>query len=103
VSQSSANRIIGVFLSSEAMADIVLLFRRNPTLIDHEDHIASRIGRKGKSIEKDLKKLEKLRVLNAQKIGQKTWFGFDAKKDREIQEIIKDYIRSCAKSAKEEN
>jgi len=92
----SPKRIIDVFLSSEAMADIVLLFRRNPMLIDSGDHIASRIGRKGECVERDLKKLAKLGVLDAQKIGKRTWFGFDAKRDRQIQEIIKNYIRSCA-------
>jgi predicted transcriptional regulator len=67
-------------------------------LIDNGDHIASRIGRRGESVERDLKKLAKLGVLEAEKIGKKTWFGFDAKKDRQIQEIIKNYIRSCAES-----
>ena len=98
-----ANRIIDVFLSSEAMADIVLLFRRNPMLIDYGDHIASRIGRHGESVKRDLKKLAKLGVLDAEKIGKKTWFGFDAKKDRQVQEIIKNYIRSCAGKVREEN
>lgn len=97
-SQLYAKRIIDVFLSSEAMADIVLLFRRNPMLIDNGDHIASRIGGKGESVERDMKRLANLGVLNAEKIGKKTWFGFNAKKDRQIQEIIKNYISSCAES-----
>jgi len=102
-SELCANKIIHVFLSSEAMADIVLLFRRNPTLIDCGDHIASRIGRKGESVESDLKELVKLGVLAAQKIGKRTWFGLDVKKDRQIQEIIRNYIHSCAESSKGEN
>ena len=99
--QLSAKRIIDVFLSSEAMADIVLLFRRNPMLIDHGDHISSRIGRKGECVERDLNKLVKLGVLDAHKIGKKTWFGFDAKRDRQVQEVIENYIRSCAQSPRE--
>jgi hypothetical protein len=99
--QLSPKRIIDVFLSSEATADIVLLFRRNPMLIDYGDHIASRIGRKGECIERDLKKLAKLGVLDAQKIGKKTWFGFDAKRDRQVQKIITNYIRSCAESPRQ--
>ena len=97
-SQLSPKRIIDVFLSSEAMADIILLFRRNPLLIDFGDHIASRIGRKGECVERDLKKLVKLGILDAEKIGEKTWFGFDAKRDRQVQEIIENFIRSCAES-----
>jgi predicted transcriptional regulator len=80
------------------MADIVLLFRRNPMLIDCADNIASRIGRKGESVERDLKKLARLGVLDAEKIGKKTWFGFDVKRDKEIQGVIKNYIRSCAET-----
>jgi len=100
-SQLFPKKIIDIFLSSEAMADIVLLFRRNPMLIDYADHIASRIGRKGECVERDLKKLAKLGVLDVQKIGKKTWFGFDVKRDRQVQEIIKNYIRSCAQSPRE--
>ena len=101
-SQLCPKRIIDVFLSSEAMADVVLLFRRNPMLIDYGDDIASRIGRKGECVERDLKKLAKLGVLDAQKIGRKTWFGFDAKRDRQVQRIIKNYIRSCAENPRQD-
>ena len=92
----SAERIIDVFLSFEAMADIILLFRRNPKLVDCADNIAARIGRNGKSIKGDLKRLTKLGILDAQKIGRQSWFGFDSKRDRQIQKVIKNYIRSCA-------
>jgi len=95
-SQLSAKGIIDVFLSFEAIADIILLFRRNPTLVDSGDGIAARIGRNGKSIRRDLKKLTNLGILHMEKIGKQSWFGFDSKRDRQIQEIIKNYIRSCA-------
>ena len=98
-SQLCAKGIIDVFLSSEAMADIVMLFRNNPMLIDYGDRIASRIGRNGESIGRDLRKLTKLGILGTEKIGKQTWFGFDAKRDRQIQEIIKNYIRSRVESA----
>lgn len=91
-----AKRIIEVFLSSETMADIVLLFRGNPRLIDYGDRIASRIGRNHESVVNDLGKLVELGVLNAEKIGKQTLYGFDAKKDKQIQEIIKNYIFACA-------
>ena len=100
-SQLCAKRIIDVFLSSEAMADIVMLFRNNPRLIDCGDRIASRIGRKGESMGRDLEKLAKLGILDVEKIGKQTWFGFDAKRDGQIQEIIKNYIRSRAEIARE--
>ena len=102
-SQVCAKRIIDVFLSSEAMADIVLLFRGNPKLIAHEEHIASRIGKDVGSIERDLKKLTKLGILGAEKIGKKTWFGFDMRRDLQIQETIKDYILSCSSRSNRAN
>jgi DNA-binding transcriptional ArsR family regulator len=102
-SQVCAKRIIDVFLSSEAMADIVLLFRGNPTLIDHEEHIASIIGKDGMSIQGDLKKLTELGILEAERIGKKTWFGLDIKRDLQIQEMIKDYILSCGSRSNRSN
>ena len=74
------------------MADIVLLFRGNPRLIDYGDRIASRIGRNHESVVNDLRKLVELGLLNAEKIGKQTLYGFDAKKDKQIQEIIRNYI-----------
>jgi hypothetical protein len=87
-----SKKIIEVFLSSETMVDIILLFRSNPQLVDYGDRIASRIGRNHESVESDLEKLVKLGILNEEKIGKQTLFGFDAKRDREIQEIIRNYI-----------
>jgi predicted transcriptional regulator len=93
-SEALARRIVDVFLSSETMADIVLLFRSNPRLIDSEDHIASRIGQNCDSVSRDLKKLAELGILHTEKIGKRTWFGFDGERDKRIQEIVKNYIRS---------
>lgn len=90
--QVCSKKIIKVLLSSETMVDIILLFRSNPRLIDYGDSIASRIGRDHESVGSDLEKLVKLGMLNEEKIGKQTLFGFDAKRDREIQEIISRYI-----------
>jgi hypothetical protein len=85
--------MVDIFLSSEIMADIVLLFRGNPQLIISEDHIASKVGKKPESIKNDLRKLVKLGVLRIEKIQKQNWFGFDVEKDRKIQRIIEAYIR----------
>jgi DNA-binding transcriptional ArsR family regulator len=90
---SASKRIVDIFLSSEIMADIVLLFRGNPQLIISEDHIASKVGKNPESIRNDLRKLVKLGILKIEKSGRQSWFGFDVEKDRKIQRIIEAYIR----------
>jgi DNA-binding transcriptional ArsR family regulator len=90
---SASKRIVDIFLSSETMADIVLLFRGNPQLIISEDHIASRVGKNLESIRNDLRKLVKLGILRIENSGGQNWFGFDVEKDRKIQRIIEAYIR----------
>ena len=89
-----AKKIIEVFLSSEIMADIVMLFRGNPQLIANGNHIAFRVGRNLESIEKDLKKLVKLGILRIEKSRRQNWFGLDAEKDKQIQRAIETYIRN---------
>jgi hypothetical protein len=90
---SLAKRIIEVFLSSEIMVDIVLLFRNNPRLIASEDHIASKLGKSAESIKDDLKQLVRLGILKIEKSGRQSWFGLDVEKDMQIQELIEAYIR----------
>jgi len=96
-----AKGIIDVFLSSETMADIVLLFRGNPRLIEYGDRIASRIGRNHESVANDLRKLVELGILHAEKIGKQTLYGFDAERDKQIQEIIRNYICTRAEGITE--
>jgi hypothetical protein len=90
---SASKRIVDVFLSSEIMADIVLLFRGNPQLIISEDRIASKVGKNPESIRNDLRKLVQLGILKIEKSARQNWFGFDVEKDRKIQRIIEAYIR----------
>jgi len=90
---SASKRIVDIFLSSEIMADIVLLFRGNPQMIISEDHIASKVGKNPESIRNDLRKLVKLGVLKIERSERQNWFWFDMEKDRKIQRIIETYIR----------
>jgi len=91
--RSASKRIVDIFLSSEIMADIVLLFRGNPQLIISEDHIASKVGKNPELIRNDLRRLVKLGILRIEKSGKQNWFGFDVEKDTKIQRIIEAYIR----------
>ena len=89
-----AKDILNVLLSSMAIAEIVEFFRKNPNVVESQETIASRIGRKDELIEKDLNKLVLLGILRTRKIGTQTYFAFDEKKDEEIRGVIKDYIES---------
>lgn len=89
-----AKDILNVLLSSMAIAEIVEFFRKNPNVVESQETIASRIGRKDELIEKDLNKLVLLGILRTRKIGKQTYFAFDEKKDEEIRGVIKDYIES---------
>ncbi len=89
-----AKDILNVLLSSTATAEIVEFFRKNPNVVESQETIASRIGRKDELIEKDLEKLIFLGILRIKKIRKQTYFVFDEKKDEEIRGVIKDYIES---------
>ena len=45
------------------------------------------------SLNVDLNELAKLGILKTMKIGKQMWFAYDDKRDPEIQQIQRDYIR----------
>ena len=91
--KSRAEKLIETFLSSETIVDIVLLFRSHPELIATEELIASKIGQCSESINMELKRLAKLGTLRTERTGKQIWFGFDAKRDKQIQTTIENYLK----------
>ncbi len=89
-------RIMKILLSSDAMCEIILLFRAKPQLILTKRDIAIRIEKKPESINSELKELVELGLLEKKKIGKQLWFISDTKKDGEIQDRIEDYICSVS-------
>lgn len=93
----SGREILDRLLSSEAKGDLLVLFHKNPGLIDTIDGVARRIGRIAQSIEADVKDLVELGVLRRKQIGRSEVIHLDRTRDREIQEIVADYLKRSKK------
>lgn len=93
----SAGQILVRLLASEIRGDLLVLFHRNPGLIDTIDGVARRIGRTAILIEPDLKDLVDLGVLKAKKLGKSEVFLLDREKDREILESIATHVKNSGR------
>ena len=74
--------------------DLLVLFHKNPGLIDTYDGVARRIGRIAKSIEADVRDLVTLGILKVRQIGSREVLLFDRSKDRETQETIVNQLKT---------
>ncbi len=79
-------------LGSDGKAQLLVLFRRNPGLVDEIDGIARRIGRKKEHVESDLKDLVEAGVLKERRVGSIPVFSLDGKKDAEVQRAVGSYV-----------
>ncbi len=92
-----ATKILGRLLSSEVKGDLLVLFHKNPGLIDSSDGIARRIGRTSKEIEPEVADLLDLGILKRKPIGKSEVILLDHSRDREVQATIANYITSLKK------
>ena len=91
---SVGDKILSRLLSSEVKGDLLVLFHKNPGLIDTMDGVARRIGRTTNVIESDIKDLMDLGLLGAKRIGKYEVVFLNHVEDKEIQEIIANYLQS---------
>lgn len=96
---SEGSQILSRLLSSEVKGDLLLLFHKNPGLIDTIDGVARRIGRKANTIEADLRELATLGVLATKRFGGSEAIFLNHARDKEIQEIIASYLKSLKKGS----
>lgn len=89
-----ADQLISTLLGSEVRGDLLVLFHRNPGLIDTIEGVSRRIGRSPSAIESDVRELIRLGVLREKKIGHAEVIFLDREKDRELLESVADHIRS---------
>ncbi|MDG6939289.1 MAG: hypothetical protein JRN39_02690 [Nitrososphaerota archaeon] len=94
---STGGEILKKLLSSEVKGDLLVLFRKNPGLIDSMDGVARRIGLVPKSVEEDVRDLVGLGILATKQIGNSEAIYLDRGKDKEIQETVADYLRGLKK------
>ncbi len=83
-----------MLFSTEVKGDLLVLFHKNPGLIDTYEGVARRIGRIAKSIEADVKDLTSLGILKTRRVGSREVIYFDRSKDRETQETIVDHLKT---------
>jgi predicted transcriptional regulator len=79
--------------STEIKGDLLILFHKNPGLIDTFDGVARRIGRTAKAIEEDVRDLVTIGILRTRKIGAYEVITFDRSKDNETQESIVNHLK----------
>jgi hypothetical protein len=87
-------------LSSGTKADLLVLFHRNPGLIDTVEGIARRMGKRGKAIESDVSELARDSILQKKKVGNSDVYFLNREKDKEAQRDIANYITNLGGKTK---
>jgi len=90
----SSEQLFSTLLASEIRGELLVLFHRNPGLIDNLDGVAQRIGRTASLIRADVKALVDLGILIQKKIGGSVGIRLDSQGDKEIPESVPTRIRT---------
>src|SRR5438132_512296 len=91
----SGGEILSTLLASEVRGDLLILFHKNPGLIDTVDGIARRIGRTTISVISDVRELVQLGLLKQKRIGASEVLFLDRAKDREILESVANNLKTA--------
>jgi hypothetical protein len=90
----SGSEILSTLLGSEVRGDLLVLFHRNPGLIDTVDGVARRIGRTTVAVIPEVKELLVLGVLKQRRIGASEVVFIDRAKDRELLDSVANHIKT---------
>jgi len=90
----SGGEILSTLLASEVRGDLLILFHKNPGLIDTVDGIARRIGRTTISVISDVRELLQLGLLKQKRIGASEVVFLDRARDREILELVANHLKT---------
>jgi len=90
----SGGEILSTLLASEVRGDLLILFHKNPGLIDTVDGIARRIGRTTITVISDLRELLLLGILKQKRIGTSEVVFLDRARDREILELVANHLKT---------
>ena len=85
---------MSTLLASEVRGDILVLFHRNPGLIDTVDGVARRVGRTTIAVISDVRELLQLGVLRQKRIGNSEVVFLDRAKDRELLESVANHLKT---------
>jgi hypothetical protein len=89
--------LIEVLLSSESKGELLMLFHKNPGIVDTVEGVARRIGKGKDEIEGDIKDLSEIGLLKVMNVGKLTLLSFNKQKDAEIQASMTQFIIGSAK------
>jgi predicted transcriptional regulator len=84
-------------LSSEVKGDLLVMFHKNPGIMDTMDGVARRIGRTASVVEADVEDLVKLGLLRKKRIGKLEVVLLNREVDKKIQESITEHVRRLEK------
>jgi len=84
--------LLSKLLSSETKGELLILFRRNPGIMDTVEGVARRIGKRANAVEPDVKEFLDLGLLKRKRIGNAEVIFLNTKMDKKIQEGIAKYL-----------
>lgn len=90
----SGGEILSTLLASEVRGDLLVLFHRNPGLIDTVDGVARRIGRTTVAVISDVRELLVLGILRQKRIGTSEVVFLDRAKDRELLDSVANHLKT---------
>ncbi len=79
-----AEQLLRNLLSSGLKADIVVLFRKNPGIIDTKESIARRLGAAPSEVDNEIADLVNLGFLRAKRLGKFQVVYLDEQKDKTL-------------------
>jgi len=94
IEMSAPNQLFQSMLSSEIKGDLLVLFHKNPGLIDSLDGVARRIGRIGTTIQADVQDMVNVHILGTRQIGGREIIFLDRSGDKAAQETIMNYLKN---------
>jgi hypothetical protein len=97
IMSNNAESMLQVMLSSKAKGELLVLFHKNPGLIDDADGIARRVGRSGQIITGDIEDLVGLGILQTKDVGKSKVIFLDRAKDSQTKDLIGSYLANLRK------
>jgi predicted transcriptional regulator len=90
----TGSEVLSTLLASEVRGDLLVLFHRNPGLIDTVDGVARRVGRTTIAVISDVRELLQLGVLRQKRIGSSEVVFLDRAKNRELLESVANHLKT---------
>jgi len=97
VNKPELKRFMDGLLSSNLLADAVVLFRHNPGLIDTVEGIGRRLGVSSQAVGEKIDTLRRAGILRRERIGRQEIISYDSAADAKIQEQIGERLSGLRK------